>query len=101
LTGDLYIGDVGQGALEEIDFQPSDSAGGENYGWNLLEGTADFDCVDCDGARATTTLPIYEYGRNLGQSVTGGTVLSGQRDAVSYGPVFFRGFLRPDVVFPV
>ena len=38
-TGDLYIGDVGQGAWEEIDFQPAASAGGENYGWRIMEGT--------------------------------------------------------------
>ena len=35
--GDLYIGDVGQGAWEEIDRQPGDSLGGENYGWNVME----------------------------------------------------------------
>jgi glucose/arabinose dehydrogenase len=38
-TGDLFIGDVGQGAIEEIDFQPAFGAGGENYGWNILEGS--------------------------------------------------------------
>ena len=37
-TGDLWIGDVGQGAREEIDFQPADFAGGANYGWRLREG---------------------------------------------------------------
>ncbi|HYR45787.1 MAG TPA: PQQ-dependent sugar dehydrogenase, partial [Thermoanaerobaculia bacterium] len=39
LTGDLYIADVGQSAREEIDFQPRSSAGGENYGWKIMEGT--------------------------------------------------------------
>ena len=38
-TGDLWIGDVGQGDLEEIDVRPADSPGGENYGWVFLEGT--------------------------------------------------------------
>ena len=38
-TGDLYIGDVGQGAREEVDFQPAASVGAENYGWKILEGT--------------------------------------------------------------
>ena len=37
-TGDLYMGDVGQNRWEEINFQPADSAGGENYGWNVWEG---------------------------------------------------------------
>ena len=39
VTGDLYIADVGQSAREEIDFQPRASAGGENYGWKIMEGT--------------------------------------------------------------
>ena len=38
LTGDLYLGDVGQNTWEEVDFQPSTSPGGENYGWNIMEG---------------------------------------------------------------
>src|SRR5262249_25868218 len=38
-TGDLYIGDVGQAARQEIDFQPRGSPGGENYGWNVVEGS--------------------------------------------------------------
>ena len=38
LTGDLWIGDVGQGQREEIDFQPASSTGAENYGWRLREG---------------------------------------------------------------
>ncbi|HEX9076100.1 MAG TPA: PQQ-dependent sugar dehydrogenase, partial [Anaerolineae bacterium] len=37
-TGDLYIADVGQDSYEEVDFQPASSAGGENYGWRILEG---------------------------------------------------------------
>ena len=39
VTGDLYIGDVGQNYFEEINFQPAWSTGGENYGWDTLEGT--------------------------------------------------------------
>jgi glucose/arabinose dehydrogenase len=38
VTGDLYIGDVGQACFEEIDYQPAASHGGENYGWRLMEG---------------------------------------------------------------
>src|SRR5262249_18352510 len=38
-TGDLVIGDVGQDAREEVDFQPASSHGGENYGWKVMEGT--------------------------------------------------------------
>ena len=42
LTGDMYMADVGQNQWEEINFQPADSAGGENYGWNVWEGNTSF-----------------------------------------------------------
>jgi hypothetical protein len=70
-TGDLFIGDVGQGSVEEIDFQPVSSTGGENYGWNLMEGSTCFgggtDCND-----GSLVLPILEYNHDVGRSVTGG-----------------------------
>jgi glucose/arabinose dehydrogenase len=47
LTGDLWIGDVGQDAWEEIDFQPAGSAGGQNYGWRCKEGLANFNTAGC------------------------------------------------------
>jgi glucose/arabinose dehydrogenase len=75
-TGDLWIGDVGQSAWEEVDFQPASSAGGENYGWNRLEGTHVFEePVDIE----KPVMPVFEYGRDLGQSVTGGFVYRGDR----------------------
>jgi glucose/arabinose dehydrogenase len=75
--GDLYIGDVGQNAWEEINFQPADSTGGENYGWNLLEGTHCYpEGADCDPEG--TVLPVAEYGHDLGYSVTGGYVYRGE-----------------------
>ncbi len=76
-NGDLYIGDVGQNAWEEINFQPAESTGGENYGWNLLEGTHCFpEGADCDPEG--TVLPVAEYGHDLGYSVTGGYVYRGE-----------------------
>src|SRR5690606_27666016 len=47
-TGDLWIGDVGQGAREEINYQPADSDGSENYGWRLREGTLETPVVGGD-----------------------------------------------------
>ncbi|MBL8296682.1 MAG: PQQ-dependent sugar dehydrogenase [Bryobacterales bacterium] len=77
-TGDLWIGDVGQGRAEEIDFQPSSSRGGENYGWLPMEG---FRCLlqACDPNDFTA--PVHEYDtRNAGDvSVTGGYVYRGRR----------------------
>lgn len=74
-TGDLYIADVGQNAWEEVNFQPAGSAGGENYGWNILEGTHEF-----SGAAVPEGLvmPFYEYSRGDGCSVTGGHVYRGE-----------------------
>jgi glucose/arabinose dehydrogenase len=74
-TGDLYIGDVGQGNWEEIDFQPSDSSGGENYGWDCYEGTHDFETTGCS---ITQVGPIFEYEHTDGHcSVTGGYLYRG------------------------
>lgn len=71
LTGDLYIGDVGQNSWEEIDFQPADSTGGLNYGWNHREGMHPYASEQTQGL----TDPIAEYGRGGGCSVTGGFVV--------------------------
>ena len=49
-TGDLYIGDVGQNAYEEIDFQPAGASGGQNYGWNTREGLHCFGGNTCDAS---------------------------------------------------
>jgi cysteine-rich repeat protein len=75
-TGDLYTGDVGQNAFEEIDFQPVSSPGGENYGWNTMEGLHCFNpSSGCD--QTGLTLPVVEYGHGIGCSVTGGYVYRG------------------------
>ncbi len=76
-TGDLYLGDVGQNAWEEIDYQPAGSPGGENYGWPILEGTHCYRADPCDPTG--TVLPIWEYSQENGdRSVIGGYVYRGQ-----------------------
>ena len=72
-TGNLWIGDVGQGAWEEIDVDPA-SAGGLNFGWNRMEG---FHCyAPSEGCDQTgLTLPVAEYGHDLGCAVIGGVVV--------------------------
>ncbi|HEY3392466.1 MAG TPA: PQQ-dependent sugar dehydrogenase [Lacipirellulaceae bacterium] len=73
-TGDLWIGDVGQSAREEIDFQPADWAGGANYGWRLREGLIQTPTVG--GAKPPDNVdPVYDYNRDNDQF--GGTVVSG------------------------
>jgi len=76
-TGDLYIGDVGQNAWEEVDHQPANFAGGANYGWPVWEATHRYRDVP---ARGGDTMPIAEYSHAGGQcSVTGGYVYRGAR----------------------
>jgi glucose/arabinose dehydrogenase len=76
-TGDLLIGDVGQGNFEEIDFQPAGDPGGRNYGWNIMEGDRCFPpgTAGCD--RSGLALPVFVYDHSLGCSVTGGHVYRG------------------------
>ena len=76
-TGDLYTADVGQGLWEEVNFQPAASAGGENYGWRLMEGLHCFN--PSSGCNMTgLTLPVHEYSHAGGNcSVTGGYVYRG------------------------
>ncbi|MGH3127141.1 MAG: PQQ-dependent sugar dehydrogenase [Gaiellaceae bacterium] len=74
-NGDLYIGDVGQGDIEEVNFTPRSSPGLENYGWDLYEGSRRFE----DGNPSTGKLvfPVAEYDHGRGCSVTGGFVYRG------------------------
>lgn len=72
LTGDLFIADVGQGTYEEVNFQPALGPGGENYGWNIMEGTHCYPGGTCD--QTGLTLPVHEYDHTLGCSITGGLV---------------------------
>jgi glucose/arabinose dehydrogenase len=73
-TGDLWIADVGQSAWEEIDRVPAGSAGGENFGWNLLEGTHRY----AGAAPGNAVAPVYEYSHATGGCVViGGEVYRG------------------------
>ncbi len=76
-TGDLWIGDVGQNELEEIDFLPSGVAAGANLGWNLFEGTRPF---ESDEPPEGHVGPLLEYPTSDGCAVIGGYVYRG--DAV-------------------
>jgi glucose/arabinose dehydrogenase len=97
-TGALFIADVGQSAREEINAEPF-GAGGRNYGWRIREGL-----VATPGVPATPpayeplTNPIYEYGRTLGQAVTGGYVYRGTALGTAYqGRYFFADYVSGQV----
>tara|TARA_R110002049_G_scaffold72490_2_gene187045 strand:+ start:21481 stop:23754 length:2274 start_codon:yes stop_codon:yes gene_type:complete len=103
-TGDLYIGDVGQNRREELNVQPADSAGGENYGWRLREGmiaTPTPTANPVGGPKPTGAIdPIYDYTRGIaalqGTSVTGGYVYRGPIDDL-HGHYFFGDFVNQRV----
>lgn len=90
-TGDLYIGDVGQSRIEEIDVGLATRGGGENYGWNVMEGSECYrPASGC--ARSGLVAPVYEYSHAEGCSVTGGVVYRGCRMPDLAGTYFFGDF---------
>jgi glucose/arabinose dehydrogenase len=91
LTGDLWIADVGQNTIEEIDFQPATSSGGENYGWRCYEGNNVFNNADCCIDLALT-FPVYTYSHGDECSVTGGYVYRGDTSSPFYGYYYFADF---------
>lgn len=76
-TQDLYIADVGENSYEEVDFQLAASPGGENYGWNTMEG---FHCFSppTGCSQEGLTLPVVEYDHTVGDcAIIGGLVYRG------------------------
>ena len=91
LTGDLYIADVGQNSLEEVNFQGAESLGGENYGWNIYEGEQCYSGGSCDPTGMT--MPIHTYPTvNPDCSVTGGYVYRGSEYPDLQGVYIFGDF---------
>ena len=82
-TGDLYIADVGQNNYEEVHVQSAASPGGENYGWNIMEGTHCYASATCN--TTGLTLPVVEYDHQLGCSITGGFVYRGNETPTLQG----------------
>ena len=97
LTGDLFIGDVGQGQIEEVDVEPAPRRGGQNYGWNITEGTRCFS-PSSNCPRTGITFPVVEYSHSEGCSITGGVVYRGCRMPGYAGTYFYgdycTGFVR-------
>ena len=92
LTGDFYIGDVGQGAWEEIDFEPAGSPGGANYGWRCFEGNASFHATGC-APSSSFSFPIVAYSHSGGDcSVIGGYVYRGTLFPALFGRYVFTDF---------
>ncbi len=89
-TGDLYIGDVGQGEVEEVSFTPRNSAGLENYGWDLFEGSRRFE--EKAAGPGELLFPVAEYNHSRGCSVTGGFVYRGAARASERGRYIYGDY---------
>ena len=91
LSGDLWLGDVGQGSREEVDRILSNSPGGQNFGWRLREGNIATPGIS-DPAVPGLVDPVLDYPRTVGRSITGGYVV---RDITSelYGQYVFGDFV--------
>jgi glucose/arabinose dehydrogenase len=89
-TGDLYIADVGQGDIEEVNFLPRSSTGLVNYGWDLFEGRSRFENTPQGPGRLVA--PIAQYTHDLGCSVTGGFVYRGTRVRTHVGRYLYGDY---------
>lgn len=91
-TADLYIGDVGQGAWEEIDFRPRARIGAlANYGWRVYEGRARY-AGGTPVSRGDLVFPVSVYSHDEGCSVTGGYVYRGRAVPAAVGRYFFGDY---------
>jgi glucose/arabinose dehydrogenase len=90
-TGDLYIGDVGQDTIEEVDVAPLAAGGGQNYGWNIMEGNQCYPPGQgC--SQNGLTLPVLTYTHAEGCAVTGGIVYQGCRMPGYHGTYFYGDY---------
>jgi glucose/arabinose dehydrogenase len=101
-TGDLWVADVGQNELEEINrLEATDGAGrGANLGWDLFEGTQEFgdsDPAPSPWSDGPFVEPVHTYGRDLGCSITGGVVYRGTELAPLQGRYLFADYCTPGI----
>jgi glucose/arabinose dehydrogenase len=93
LTGDLYIADVGQFAVEEISYVPAGSPGGGNFGWRCMEGGSCTGLTGCTCGSGALTNPIHTYTHTSGRcSITGGYVYRGCAMPLNHGMYFFADY---------
>jgi len=90
ITGDLFIGDVGQNEWEEINFLPFGANGDLNFGWNFFEGTHPYSGLSPEKKRLV--MPVSEYHHDLGCSVTGGIVYRGAKLPDFYGTYLYGDY---------
>jgi uncharacterized repeat protein (TIGR03806 family) len=92
-SNELWLADVGQGTLEEVDLVVA----GGNYGWRCREGDGDFRPSSCGNDPTPLTNPVAQYGRTVGQSITGGYVYRGSAIPALQGRYVFGDFATGNV----
>ncbi len=95
-TGDLWVADVGQGEVEEVDLLPAAEGGGRgaNLGWSEMEGSRPFE----DGVEpADHVPPVFEYTHDEGCSITGGIVYRGVAIPALVGSYVFTDFCESEL----
>ncbi len=103
MTGDLWIGDVGQNAHEEVDVQPAASSGGQNYGWDCREGLFSAQAASGCGTTATCmplslfTEPVHDYDHGDGCSITGGFRYRGTASPALAGVYLFSDYCNGEL----
>jgi glucose/arabinose dehydrogenase len=90
-TGDLYLGDVGQGSWEEVDYVARRDTGVKNFGWNVYEGNERYSDDPLSSAGQLVS-PVHVYSHSLGCSVTGGFVYRGKAVPAVGGRYFFGDY---------
>jgi hypothetical protein len=102
-TGDLWIGDVGQNAHEEVDVQPAASSGGQNYGWDCREGFSSANAASGCSTTATCmplslfTEPVHDYNHGDGCSITGGFRYRGTASPTLTGIYIFTDYCNGEL----
>jgi hypothetical protein len=91
-TSRLYIADVGQGRLEEIDVA-RDTEAGVNYGWNIMEGTECYNSASCRKTDLHEPVAQYDHGADGGCSITGGYVYRGSIAGIR-GHYFYADYCK-------
>jgi glucose/arabinose dehydrogenase len=87
----FYVADVGQNAVEEINVVPA-GTGGQNYGWNVMEGTRCYSSSSC--SKTGLTQPVSEYSHSDGCSITGGIVYRGTKLTALRGHYFYADYCQ-------
>ncbi len=96
-NGDMYMGDVGQNVIEEVNYEPA-GAGGRNYGWRCMEGLRCTGLTGCTCNAPELTLPIHTYDHSGGRcSITGGYVYRGPSMPLLQGTYFFADYCSRNI----